>query len=130
MFRQIKWVMSAFPDCQLPSRGELSCHLIARALATVFPVEFEDGYFGSRGWRHSWLVTPNEWVIDAYPVATIGGPILVDVGWNSPWKKLYLPSKLEGLDAPAFEKDRDFVIRVMRGVWKNTGGTRFHESPN
>ncbi len=63
------------------NRIELSCHIVVRAFAHVFEkVRCVDGYF-SAGFPHSWLETDHFSLIDVYPVAVIGGPLLY---WHHP----------------------------------------------
>lgn len=59
----------------------LSCHMLARGFASAFP-QFKciDGYF-SAGFQHSWITTESYSLIDVYPVAMIGGPLLL---WDDP----------------------------------------------
>ena len=119
LFRNIEKVVEVMPDIDLGTRenGEpivVSCHHVAHALAKVFPVEVRDGYFGNKGWRHSWLVTRNEMIIDSYPWAMIGGPFLVDTRFFSPWPKLYIENNLSGLDDKKFLKEVEIVAGVIR----------------
>lgn len=93
MFEKIGTAVRALPD--VDENGEeiiLSCHILARALAQVFSLEFKDGYFYPN-FEHSWLVTPRNNIIDAYPVGMLtgsnGGPILIDGGRCSPARWLY-----------------------------------------
>lgn len=69
----------------------LSCHIVARVIASTDPEEFlvVDGLCGIV--NHSWLVLQKHpgWVIDALPVGQVGGPVLLDVRHPSPWQKLY-----------------------------------------
>lgn len=70
---------------------ELSCHILARAVRSQFKnLKVKDGFF-NRFCEHSWLVTPSGNIIDVYPVAIYGGPILLDCSAASPVKRLYEP---------------------------------------
>ena len=73
----------------------LSCHILARAVARAFSLKFKDGYFCFH-WQHSWIVAPHFNIIDVYPVAILGGPIMVSWDFGSPRKMLYqaLPTKV------------------------------------
>ncbi|MDQ1344234.1 MAG: hypothetical protein QG650_954 [Patescibacteria group bacterium] len=71
-----------------------SCHGIARALETVLKLPWRafDGWFMGRGNEHAWLFLEYEggkFILDAYPIAAVGGPILVDAGFMSPWLSAY-----------------------------------------
>lgn len=57
----------------------LSCHILARAVANVYGLECQDGFFSKEGcYSHSWLITSSGNIIDVYPVGILGGPILVE----------------------------------------------------
>lgn len=82
-------------------RPELwSCHGIARAAHARFSLgkqwAVRDGFFARHGNEHSWLVrrctkTEPALVLDVYPVASLGSPILVDISsCGSPWCGLYI----------------------------------------
>lgn len=54
----------------------VSCHTLARAFASVMTdLTVVDGHV--LGHEHSWLVTEARNIIDVYPVATVGGPLLI-----------------------------------------------------
>ena len=69
-------------------KNAISCHMLARAIASFLPLRVEDGIVMG-AWEHSWLVTPHGSIIDAYPPALFGAPILVDAGSASPWREFY-----------------------------------------
>ena len=82
-------------------RPELwSCHGIARAVHARFSLGKQwavcDGFFARHGNQHSWLArrrTKKEptLVLDVYPVASIGGPLMVDISsCGSPWCGMYI----------------------------------------
>lgn len=81
----------------------LSCHILARAVSKVFSLKLEDGYFCYH-WEHSWVRTPKLNVIDVYPVAILGGPILVMGDWGSSNKMLYQPLPTEAVYGDRFTK--------------------------
>ena len=92
LFREIRLVVKELPDVELGIGSDgipipISCHTLTRALAEFFPVQVCDGYVQSI-WMHSWLETRNGAIIDPYPVAMIGGPILVAVP-SAPWEAFY-----------------------------------------
>ena len=108
LFYAIKKVINDLPDVDLGSDNSgksivLSCHMLARAVAKVWNLQYEDGLFS--GFSHSWVKTPDEkFVIDCYPVGIIGGPILVDASnFLSPANFLYNPTSSEKVT-----KDLDF----------------------
>jgi len=73
---------------QYKIKNAISCHILARALASFFPVGVASGLI-QNCWEHSWLITKNGFVIDAYPVALYGGPVIVDARSCSPWYGFY-----------------------------------------
>ncbi len=97
IFIKIKKTVEVMPEIDL-GRDEnndpilVSCPMLCLAFAKFFPVVCEDGYFYKIGREHSWLRTKNGCIIDVYPVALVGGPILVLVGgfYLLPWQKIYV----------------------------------------
>lgn len=81
----------------------LSCHVLARAVSKIFSVKLEDGYFCYH-WEHSWVVGPHLNIIDVYPVAILGGPIMVMGDYGSPHKMLYQPLPTEAIYQDRFQK--------------------------
>lgn len=81
-FEKIRHAISSLPDVNL-GKDEynkeiiLSCHVLARAVSNVFGLKYVDGYFLDV-YDHSWLITESGHIIDAYPVAMIGGPVFID----------------------------------------------------
>ena len=56
----------------------ISCHVVATAVRDVWPIlKMKSGRF-MESWQHSWLMTPNDNIIDVYPIACVGGPLLID----------------------------------------------------
>lgn len=104
----------------MPTLGfEVSCHILSRALARFFPVEYQDGYFG-KFCEHSWLVTKNGLIIDCYPVAVVGGPILIDQRYPTPWLGLYKKSCLgDKLRDPSLLKRVDIVAKMIAQIVEN-----------
>lgn len=81
LFERIKRIFQALPDIYLgkDSQGEkipISCHMIARAFARHFGLEYQDGHY-CMVCEHSWLVSPEGNVIDLVPCGAIGGPVIV-----------------------------------------------------
>ncbi len=117
LFSKIEKIIQQMPEIDLGTDKEgkkilVSCHMIARGLAYFFPVEWKDGYFG-RAHQHSWLVTEMGRIIDPYPVALVGGPILVDTQFLTPWSSLYQEEPLPDLDNGRFFGNVKKVTEVI-----------------
>ena len=99
LFKKIRKIVQALPDIPLGGDHAVSCHILARSLARFFPVEYHDGYF-CRRYRHSWLLTRNNHIIDPYPIAMFGGPVLLYYAPSvlSPWRQLYKEARLRDLE--------------------------------
>ena len=95
----------------------LSCHILARAIARIFPVRVRDGHFASI-YAHSWVETTNGHLIDLYPVAVIGGPIMFEGSAASPQRRIYTRSSAKKLSHGRFSKNsfRRAVGRVTRSL--------------
>ncbi|MDP4007090.1 MAG: hypothetical protein Q8P55_00645 [bacterium] len=126
-FRLIERLMHDTPEVDLGVDRQgyeilVSCHMVCRALAQLFPqLECQDGYFAREGIEHSWLTWERDFIIDACPVAMVGGPIMVDCRYfTTPWQYLYQPSKerFTCLDAPDFPKHIERVTEAMRSVFQ------------
>ena len=121
VFKQIKSVIEAMPEMDLtgPEKDErggkilISCHMLGRALAHFFPVTCKDGYYFSRGWRHSWLETKNGHVIDHYPWGTIGGPVLIGNHFNIPGFHLYHEARVLEVEGSEFLSHTVKVTKVV-----------------
>ena len=119
-FKKIRLVLTRMPDVILPKGQEVSCHMIARALARHFPLTYVDGHFGMRGWRHSWLVTLEGNIIDPYPWATVGSPLLIDMSnERMPWHHWYIPEPLEFAGNPLFLQDVERVSQAVKLTIEN-----------
>jgi hypothetical protein len=87
VFEDVRRKVRRLPDLDLgrDEKGEileLSCHMLARAIALIHPVlEIRDGYYTFH-FEHSWLVTPDFNIVDVYPVGIVGGPVLVHHGFQ------------------------------------------------
>ncbi len=85
------------PELGLDENGDeilLSCHILARAVADFFPVRVKDGYFADC-FRHSWVETEEGHLIDLYPVACLGGPIMLEGKTGcSPKRRIYVEKDL------------------------------------
>lgn len=68
---------------------DTTCHAVAQAVALRWTeLSVRQGLFMS-GWEHSWCTTWHGNIIDVYPVAVIGGPLLLD-GHDGPWAEAYV----------------------------------------
>lgn len=90
----------------------LSCHMLARAVARVFSVSVRDGYFVGN-FEHSWVETSSGNIIDLYPIAAIGGPIMFD-GMILPEMKIYIRSSTRRISRGRF--GRNSFKRSVRRV--------------
>ncbi|MDO8572316.1 MAG: hypothetical protein Q7S11_00930 [bacterium] len=96
IFHEIVGIVGLLPDIILghTKTGRevpISCHVLTRALASIFEtLEVKDGFIGyGSHYEHSWLQTSSGSIIDPYPFATVGGPIiLADVLF---WRSFYGP---------------------------------------
>lgn len=123
LFKNIEKIIEAMPEVDLgkDEKGEkvlVSCHMICRALSRFFPVKYKDGYFGDFN-KHSWLVTQSGLIIDPYPVAVVGGPILIEMRYVTPWRKLYREASFPELSNPNFRKNVDKIFEALRQTIKN-----------
>lgn len=123
IFKKIKRVVEQLPDLDygVNEKGEkilLSCHILARALAKIFLLKYVDGYFYPTC-EHTWLITKDKNVIDVYPVAILGGPIIV-LGSKTicpPAKFLYKVKTISNgrFNQPSFKKS---VTRTIKEIKK------------
>jgi len=126
LFQRIERVIQELPDIDLGGgvQGEkrlVSCHMIVRALASVFPeVVPHDGYFARRGQRHSWLTVRREpgLIIDPYPIGLLGGPIMVYGSYvTTPWSCLYMKARLSNLGGVEFRRHVTLVTKALRSTF-------------
>lgn len=124
MFQTIEQVVQRLPDNldegrlglhQNSKPVVLSCHIIARALAKVYGLRYQDGYFCGK-YQHSWLVMPSGNIVDPYPVGALGGPIMVDGASCSPWPDLYTPCSARRISIGHFSRPwfRNAVRKLIR----------------
>ena len=78
-----------------------SCHGLTRAAAGLTNGRWTvlDGFFMRKGSCHSWLYLNNsfdrQYILDVYPIAAIGGPILLDVSDSrTPWADAYIENSI------------------------------------
>ncbi len=126
LWRRLDHVIARLPDLDLgrDQQGEpivLSCHMLARALGRTFKLKVVDGEFG-RGFSHSWLMTGDQrWVIDPYPVGTMGGPLIVDAtGAHMPGSALYRKRrkicKVLAFSSPEFRRSVNSIAAEVRKI--------------
>ncbi|KKW47152.1 MAG: hypothetical protein UZ00_C0014G0005 [Parcubacteria group bacterium GW2011_GWA1_60_11] len=122
LFERVKRTVERMrePDLGLDEEGRkiiLSCHMLARAAAKVFPVRVRDGYFAVN-YQHSWVETPGGHLVDLYPVAVVGGPIMFEGSMASPQCRIYRRLSARKLSAGRFGKNsfRRSVRRITRAL--------------
>jgi hypothetical protein len=130
LFSQIRKTIQQMrdPDLGLDEKGEqvvLSCHILARAISKVFPVQVRDGYFAG-SYDHSWVVTSSGHLIDLYPVGVIGGPIMFEGSRASPQKRIYKRASAKELSRGRFSKNsfRRAVRRVVKLLREQVSNAR------
>jgi len=119
LFSKIERIIQEMPEVDLGVDKEgkkvlVSCHILARALANVFPIEYKHGYFVDRAHSHSWLVTKSGMIIDPCPWAMVGGPILMDTRFIIPWSQLYKEVLLKPPDDIDLLKRVEKVTKVIK----------------
>ncbi|MBX4189006.1 hypothetical protein KW785_00210 [Candidatus Parcubacteria bacterium] len=103
LFRSIRHTVNHLPQLDLGATKdgndvEMSCHLLAEAVARVWNLEVAHGVF-LKGYNHSWTVTSNKNVIDVYPVASVGGPIIYDGSALTVLRQLFNPFSPSNIEA-------------------------------
>ena len=120
LFEKIEEIVKALPEIDL-GRGKngkkvyVSCQMLVRTLSRFFPVKYKDGYFGDFN-SHSWLVTINGLIIDVYPIAVVGGPILIDTRFmtSSQWRHLYQEASFSDANNKTFLANVEKVFKAVR----------------
>ena len=113
IFSKIETVVNSLPneiDLGFDERGKkviLSCHILARAIAKVFHLKYVDGYlYKEGGFEHGWIETDQFNIIDVYPIATVGGPIMIARNMfccmHRPYQKARLKNR--GFNKPWFRQ--------------------------
>jgi len=116
LFRKIEEAVSRLPEIDLgkDEDGEeiiLSCHILTRAVSRVFSLKYRDGIW-HQYYDHSWLVTKHGHIIDVYPVAVIGGPIMVD---RRVTDRLYRIKRIgRGVKRSSFRRAVSLVAQELR----------------
>ncbi|MBI5654115.1 hypothetical protein HZC53_00455 [Candidatus Uhrbacteria bacterium] len=118
LFTAMCRLISAMPDVELgqDALGEtilVSCHMLCRGLAAIYPeAEVRDGQFMGK-YDHSWL-TFMDFIIDPYPVAMLGGPVLLHAVNLAPWSRLYSPGDVPAVRYPHFPAACAKVMEAVR----------------
>ncbi|MCF7835962.1 MAG: hypothetical protein K9M15_02475 [Candidatus Marinimicrobia bacterium] len=123
LFEKIRYSTIRLPDIDLglDEKGKeviFSCHMLARAVAKVFGLKYVDGYY-TPNFEHSWILTPEKHLIDVYPIAVIGGPILmVSEKFNSPARWHYKKMSTRKISYGRFSKPsfRRSVRRIEKAI--------------
>jgi len=126
IFKKIRNAVLKLPDINLGVDEEgdkilLFCHILARAVARVFLLKYVDGFF-IPNFCHSWILSPNNHVIDVYPVGILGGPILMVASGSAPliefhYKEANLKNEFPGLfSSPSFQGSIRIVEACLRMV--------------
>jgi hypothetical protein len=99
------------------SDDPISCHVLARAVQQCFDgLKVVDGYIrGPVRYNHTWLTTESKNIIDVYPVAIVGGPLLL-AGDGGPWPLVYLPSREGWWDDEADPADVRRIALILKGI--------------
>lgn len=88
--REMKLWLDDLPNPPVDIREDQlwSCHAVSRAIKYKWCLQgwtVVDGHFHMS--QHSWLEHTDA-ILDTYPVASLGGPVLVDLSF---WRRLYKP---------------------------------------
>ena len=112
IFREIEKLIDDVET--FPTSATLSCHILAHAVGEIFSLPVEDGYW-KLGYNHSWLRTERGNIIDVYPVATVGGPILIAGSVFCPeLDKMYFPADLgDSIFSGNFRADVEVVKSLL-----------------
>jgi hypothetical protein len=92
VFKRIEGSINSLPNNldlgkdEIGSEIELSCHILARAVALIFGLRYVDGKHLDL-FEHSWVETSSGNIIDVYPVGALGGPQLIDASSTPFFKK-------------------------------------------
>lgn len=121
LLQRVKLAVNELPDLDLGKndRGQqivLSCHMLARAVGSVFSLRVVDGRYCHR-MQHSWNVLASGHIIDAYPIAVLGGPILLESNTFHLAHEFYVAGDL-GIDfsEKSFVRCVEEVTEAMRSL--------------
>ncbi len=119
IFKSIKRVLDSVDKFNLPEDHLISCHEICHAVAKIYNLRVETGYY-MPGFEHSWLMTtsfgeqsPFDNIIEVYPVGTIGGPIFIENNLALFMKKsgMYKPANLPNVNIES--KDFKSIVAII-----------------
>lgn len=100
-----------------------NCHIVARAVGALCPVDVHDGYVFGRNYdgrdarfNHSWLTHSGydpRIIIDPWPLGTVSGPALFVQGWGP-----HFGPESPFLEQPSeeFQVDVEAVTQALRLV--------------
>lgn len=146
LLHNIREWLHALPDKGHPcdSGAHLwGCHSLCRAAKDRFKLvnwSVIDGWFGRPAFDHTWLTRAvyrgdhyqGEVILDVYPVASAGGPLLLFSGtWNTPWTEMYgksVPGRYESRLAE-FKRDADAILACRGRDEFNQMSTGFADNP-
>lgn len=126
LLNRIETAVQTMPDINLGDDKDgkpiiLSCHMLTKALGRIFPSLKEKTGFYRKIYQHSWLITSNGNLIDVYPIATIGGPIMLAAKPASPQINDYIsdPNNIQfkGIfSQPHFNRSVRRLTKILRSV--------------
>jgi hypothetical protein len=121
IFGKIRTIVDKFPDISMGKdehREEipLSCHILARAIGRVLGLKYVDGH-SFPCYQHTWLVTSHRNIIDVYPVAILGGPIMLDGNCVRYVEKFYKKKRLSiGAARNSFRRALRKAEKIVRTI--------------
>lgn len=112
----VRYIVNRIPDDVRNKSGKavtLSCHHVARVVASKLPeLACVDGNV-LRGYTHSWLLTQDQrFIIDAYPWVAYPGPLLLDYTGLSPWRQIYNPGIIIHTASSSFAEEMECILRA------------------
>ncbi len=123
LFQKICLVVREMPDVDLGRNEQgdaipVSSHMVTGALAANFSsVAVKDGFIFKNGSPHSWLETKSGLIIDPYPVAMVGGPVMVlKKSYGSPWIWFYAEAVRGAYPEYSREPFLSHVTKVTKAV--------------
>lgn len=129
LFYEIRYLAENMRDVELGEDEDgrqilLSCHMLCRAIAKLYPqLTVVDGFFRT-GLRHAWLVTPKGSMIDPYVPGAVGVLILprkgstssaIDV-YYSMYEKNGLVGEFEDFCSWSFARAVEITEHALRAV--------------
>ena len=119
IFEKIRIAVDALPDLidlGQNSNGkilQINCHILAEATAITFGLQRQSGFYYLSA-EHSWVLTKTSNIIDVYPVAIYGGPILV--ANYSITGRIYCGKRIRPdlFGSDSFKKAVDIVVNELK----------------